>query len=324
MNDHTMTRRFFSGAALAIPAALAHAAGSPLLIGSGLPGGVYNVLGQAMARIITRDAPGITAVPHSTGGGIGTIELLARQPGAIGFSGVDVAMNAYDGEWHFRGAKVGVRALAVLYNEQMHLVTRAEAGIRTIADLRGKRVSTGAQGSGTDNMSFRLLTVAGIDYTKDFSVRARLDPLACCDALRAGTIDAFFFCSGTPNQAIRTLAASPGLSIALIDHAHLSEGVVARYGPVYYPEAIEAGTYPGQNADNQQVSVSDVLLARDDLPPSQATAILHAIWSARADLTAAHAVGAKFTLDRQTTALAGIPWHPAAEAFWTAMGGRPA
>ena len=106
----------------------------------------------------------------------------------------------------------------------------------------------------------------------------------------------------------------------LVDHAELVEKVTAKYGPVYFPEAIPAGTYPGQKTDNKQASVANILGVLDTMPAEQATAILAAIWAARTELGQVHAEGRNFTLEAQKTAAAGVPWHPAAEAFWKAQG----
>jgi TRAP transporter TAXI family solute receptor len=202
----------------------------------------------------------------------------------------------------------------------MQVVTTAATGIRTMADLKGKRVSTGAPGSATEIMAFRLIEAAGIDREKDFRARERLSPAESTNAIKDGKLDAYFFVSGVPTSAITDLAASPGVQIRLIDHADLVPKIVERYGPVYFPEVIPAGTYPGQAADNAQMSVANIIAVRDDMPAELVGQILKILWDSRTDWATVHAEARNFTLERQKTAAAGIPWHPAAEAFWKGQG----
>lgn len=324
MPPANITRRCLMAAAIAAPSlARAQPAVPPpvrLVVGAGLAGGVYYPLGIAAAKILSRDLPGASATMQPTDGGVSNIEMLADGRATLGFSQVDSAMTAFEGDERFKGKRVAVRALAVLYTNRMQVVATRGASIRTLANLGGKRVSTGAPGSATENMAFRLLMAAGLDRNKDFRSRERLSLLDSNIALKDGKIDAYFFCSGIPNSAIRDLGASPGVELALVDHADLAERVVARHGPVYFPDAIPADTYPGQHTENNQVSVANVLLVMDTMPSAQAAAILGALWAARADLVQAHTEARNFVLGGQRSAAAGIPWHPAAEAFWQAQG----
>lgn len=324
MPPTNITRRSLMAAIAAAPGlARAQPAVPPPLrfvVGTGLAGGVYYPLGIAVAKILSRDLPGTFATMQATDGGVSNIEMLADGRAGMGFSQVDSAMTAFEGDERFKGKPVAVRALAVLYPNRMQVVTTRGTNIRTLTDLGGKRVSTGAPGSATENMAFRLLMAAGLDRNKDFRSRERLSLLDSNIALKDGKIDAYFFCSGIPNGAIRDLGANPGVELALVDHADLAERVVARHGPVYFPDTIPADTYPGQHTENKQVSVANVLLVMDTMPSAQATAILGALWAARADLVQAHVEARNFVLDGQRSAAAGIPWHPAAAAFWEAQG----
>jgi TRAP transporter TAXI family solute receptor len=202
----------------------------------------------------------------------------------------------------------------------MQVVTTAASGIRSMADLRGKRISTGAPASATELFAFRLIAAAGLDRERDFRARERLSPAESTNAIRDGKLDAYFFVSGVPTSAITDLAATPGTTIQLVDHADLHQRIVAENGPVYFPEVIPANTYPGQRADNQQLSVANILAVREDMPAELVTNILRITWDNREDWARVHAEARNFTLPAQKTAAAGIPWHPAAEAFWRTAG----
>jgi TRAP transporter TAXI family solute receptor len=95
-----------------------------------------------------------------------------------------------------------------------------------------------------------------------------------------------------------------------------------KYGQVYFPEVIPAGTYPGQKTDNHQLSVGNIIAVLDTMPDEQAAKILDVIWSNRGELAQVHAEAKNFTLDKQKTAAAGVPWHPAAEAYWKKQGAQ--
>ncbi len=215
---------------------------------------------------------------------------------------------------------VPTRAIAVLYTNRMQVVTTADRNIRSMADLRGKRISTGAPASATELFALRLIAAAGLDINRDFRGRERLSPAESTNAIRDGKIDAYFFVSGVPTSAITDLAATPGTQLVLIDHAEFLEPIVREHGPVYFAESIPAGTYPGQNAPNQQLSVANILAVREDTAPALVTQMLTILWQNREDWARVHSAARDFTLAQQKTAAAGVPWHPAAEAFWRAAG----
>ena len=242
--------------------------------------------------------------------------------GRIGmlFGQVDAAVDAVRGAGPFRGRVVPARAIAVLYTNRMQVVTTAATGIRSMADLRGKRISTGAPASATELFALRLIAAAGLDAQRDFRARERLSPAESTNAIRDGKLDAYFFVSGVPTSAITDLGATPGTQLVLVDHDQHLEPIVREHGPVYFPEVIPAGTYPGQTTPNRQLSVANILAVREDMSPALVTQIMQVLWSNREDWARVHAEARNFTLQQQKTAAAGIPWHPAAEAFWRAAG----
>ena len=318
------TRRAALGAAAAALAAprLAHAQGTQLAIATGTTGGVYYPLGGGLANILSRAIPGLSATVEVTGGSVANNQLLGAGRVGMVFTQVDASVDAVRGVERFRGRPVNVRALAVIYTNRMQLVTTAAAGIASMADLKGKRVSTGAPGSATELMAFRLIEGAGLDRDKDFRARERLSPAESTNAIKDGNLDAYFFVSGIPTSAITDLGASPGITLRLIDHAEFVGKIVEKHGPVYFPEVIPAGTYPGQTVDNKQMSVANIIAVLDTMPNDQAARIIEATWKARDELAQVHAEARGFTLEKQKTSAAGVPWHPAAEAFWKAQGAQ--
>jgi hypothetical protein len=293
-----------------------------LAIATGTTGGVYYPLGGAIANVLSRSIPGLSATVEVTGGSVANNQLLGAGRVGLIFSQVDACVDAVRGVERFRGRPVNVRALAVIYTNRMQAVTTAASGIASLADMKGKRVSTGAPGSATEVMAFRLIEAAGLDRDKDFRARERLSPAESTNAIKDGKLDAYFFVSGVPTSAVTDLGASPGVQLRLVDHAEFVPQIVEKHGPVYFPEVIPAGTYPGQTTDNKQMSVANILGVLDTMPAEQATRLLEAIWRAREDLVQVHAEARGFTLERQKSSAAGVPWHPAAEAFWKAQGAQ--
>ncbi len=300
------------------PAAFAQS--TQISIGTGTTGGVYYPLGGGLANLLSRTVAGMSATVEVTGGSVANLQLLGAKRADLVFSQVDAAVDAVRGEDKFKGRPVPVRALAVLYTNRMQVVTTAASGVTNLAGLRGKRVSTGAPGSATEVMAFRLIEAAGLDRDKDFRARERLSPAESTNAVKDGKLDAYFFVSGVPTSAITDLGASPGVTLVLIDHAEYVPAINAKYGPVYFAEEIPAGTYPGQGKPNHQMSVANILAVRADMPDALAETLLATAWKGREDLALVHAEGRNFTLGAQKTAAAGVPWHPVAERFWQAQG----
>ncbi|HYZ34830.1 MAG TPA: TAXI family TRAP transporter solute-binding subunit [Crenalkalicoccus sp.] len=309
-----------AAAALAPPLRAARAAETQLAIATGTTGGVYYPLGGGMANLMSRNIPGMSATVEVTGGSVANLQLLGANRVGMVIAQVDAAVDAVQGREKFKGRPVPARAIAVLYTNRMQVVTTEAAGIRKMEELKGRRVSTGAPGSATEVMAFRLIEAVGLDRDKDFRARERLSPAESTNAVKDGKLDAYFFVSGVPTSAITDLAASPGIQIVLLDTAQYVPKIAETYGPVYFPEVIPAGTYPGQKTDNHQMSVGNIIAVREDMPGELVSRILKVIWDGRAELAQVHAEARNFTLDKQKTSAAGIPWHPAAEAFWKGQG----
>lgn len=314
-----LTRR---AALLAPLAAPAFAQANQMAIATGTTGGVYYPLGGALANYLTRGIPGLSATAEVTAGSTANFQLLGAGRAQLVFGQVDAAVDSLRGAGQFRGRVVPTRAIAVLYTNRMQAVTTADRNIRTMEDLRGKRISTGAPQSATELFATRLIEAAGLNLASDFRGRERLSPAESTAAIRDGKIDAYFFVSGVPTSAITDLAATPGTTLSLIDHDQYLERIVAAHGPVYFAEVIPAGTYPGQTAPNKQLSVANILAMREDAPAPLVSQVLEVLWQNREDWARVHAEARNFNLQAQKTASAGVPWHPAAEAFWTARGAR--
>src|SRR6202008_2935135 len=150
-------------------------------------------------------------------------------------------------------------------------------GISKLSDLKGKRVSTGSAGSGTEIMALRLLEAVGIDGKKDIK-QERLGAAESVNAIKDRKIDAFFWSGGVPTAAVTDLAATPGLKMKLIDHDEYVDAMNKRYGPLYVKAVIPAGSYPGQDKPNTEIDVWNILITSDKMSDQMAYNIVKTLF----------------------------------------------
>src|SRR3977135_4353712 len=248
---------FSAGLALA---GIVHAQQKTMSIGTGGTGGVYYPLGGAVANVLSKNLPNVQATAEVTGGSIDNLKLIGTGQSEMGFTMADAALDAMQGQDKFKGGKVPLQALLVVYPNRMHVVTVEGTGIETMADLKGKRVSTGSPGGATEVMAFRVIEAAGLDKDKDMT-RERLGVAESVNAIKDRKIDAFFWVGGLPTASVTDLAATPGVKIKMIDHANLVAAMNKKYGDLYVEATIPKSTYSGMTADNKQATVMNILIA---------------------------------------------------------------
>jgi len=290
-----------------------------IAIGTGGTGGVYYPLGGGLANLLSKHLPGYQATAEVTGGSVDNLKLIGSGQSELAMSMADAALDALNGEDKFRGAKVNVRTLMVLYPNRMHVVTVEGTGIEKMADLKGKRVSTGSPGSATEVMAFRVIEAAGLNRDRDMR-RERLGAAESVNAVKDRKIDAFFWVGGLPTAAVTDLGATPGLKIKLIDHSEVVEKMNAKYGKLYVTDVIPAKTYPGQDRDNRISTVWNVLVTTDKLPDDLAVAINKIIFDHKADLVVVHKEAENIDYKYQLKGNSPIPWHPGALKYFADKG----
>src|SRR6478736_6309800 len=305
--------------ALVAAAFAATAQAQNLSIATGGTGGVYYPLGGGMAAVLSKYVDGMQATAEVTGGSVANLQLISTGKPYVAFTMTDAALDALKGEDKFKGRPVPVRTLMILYPNRMHVVTLDGTGIRRIADLKGKRVSTGSPGSATEVMAFRVIEAAGLDKDKDMR-RERLSVAESVNAIKDRKIDAFFWVGGLPTSAVTDLGATPGVKLKLIDHADLAGKMNAKYGDLYAGSTIKSGTYPGQTTDNKNTVVWNILVANAKMSDQDAYNIVKTIFDKKADLVAVHGEAKNFTLENQVKSYSPIPWHPGAVKYMTEHG----
>ncbi len=305
--------------AVAVFASAALAQNMNIAIATGGTGGVYYPLGGGMANVLSKYVPGVQATARVTGGSVDNLRLIHSGQSEVALVMVDAALDAYKGEDKFKGAAVAVRTLMVLYPNRMHVVSVEGTGIKSMADLRGKRVSTGSPGSATEVMAFRVIEAAGLHRDKDMR-RERLGVAESVNALKDRRIDGFFWVGGLPTAAVTDLGATPNVKIAMIDHADVVGKMNDKYGGIYTTGIIPAKTYPGQDKDNAIAVVQNILVANAKMPDQVAYNIVKTFIEKRDELVAVHAEAASIVLENQLTKNSTIPWHPGAERYFKERG----
>jgi TRAP transporter TAXI family solute receptor len=265
--------------------AAAPGADGSLSIATGGTGGVYYPYGGAIGTVLSEKLQGITATAQETNASVDNV-LLVQDGGAdLAFALGDTVADAVAGKAQFEGRQVTLCTLGKLYNNFTQPITTSGTGIRTIADLRGKRVSVGSPGSGTEVIALRILEAAGINPETDIQ-RSQLGVGETAQALRDGTIDAGFWSGGLPTGALVDLATTG--QMVLLPTGEYTDELAAKFGPYYQTEDIPANTYQGQSAPSPQVVVPNVLIVRSDMPQQLQQDITRTIFENKAQLAAVH------------------------------------
>ncbi|MFC0003713.1 TAXI family TRAP transporter solute-binding subunit [Micromonospora siamensis] len=269
-------------------------------IATGSPTAVYHAFGESLAAILNREMPGVRASVLVTAASRANVELVGSDRAELGFTQADVLTADVVG-------RSKVLAVARVYDDLLHLVTLAGGPVRRLADLRGRRVSVGAPGSGTATTAGRLLDVA---HLTDGVRRQQLGLDDSVAALRAGRIDAFFFSGGLPVRAVEELAASTATRI--VDLGEWTEPLRRAHGEVYVTRDIPRSAY---NTDPvSTVANPNYLVVRADLPEPLVREVTRLLMDRRAELARAHPAAGRMS-PRSAIATDPLPLHPGA-ADW--------
>jgi hypothetical protein len=283
-----------------------------LNIATGGTAGTYFPLGGAMAEIINNNVADVNATAVTSGASVANINMLATDEVQMAFVQNDIAFYAYNGVEMFKDKQqANVRAVATLYNETIQVVTLASTGVKSLADLKGKRVAVGAAGSGAEVNARQVLEATGITY-KDISPQY-LSFAEAANGLRDGNTDVAFLTAGAPTAAVRDVAAQKEVVIIPVPK-NIADKLIAKY-PFYVRVKIPKDTYSKQTADVDTVTVKSILVTNASLDEELVYNVTKAIFTNLDRLILAHAQGKNIS---RTTALEGlpIPVHPGADRFF--------
>jgi TRAP transporter TAXI family solute receptor len=291
------------------PTGSGSAAGGRLTIATGNTTGVYYQLGGALASVISQKVSGYRATASETGASVQNVQGLVAGNYDIAFSLGDTAADAVKGVNSFKVPQ-DVAALTRLYNNYTQVAVRTSAGINSIADLKGKRVSTGSPNSGTEVIARRLLEAAGLDPAKDVTAQ-RLGLPESVDAMKSGSIDALLWSGGLPTGGITDLTTSLGKNVKLLPIVDLLPKMQEKYGTVYTQTPIPAATYK-QPADVATIVVPNVLLVRKNMKDDLAEQLTKVIYDNMDALVAVNVAAKGITLENAADT-DPVPLHPGAK-----------
>ncbi|MCL4425170.1 MAG: TAXI family TRAP transporter solute-binding subunit [Firmicutes bacterium] len=281
-------------------------------IATGGTAGTYYPLGGAMAEILNKNVKGINATAQSTGASVANLNLLNEGKVEMALVQNDIAFYAAQGAEMFKDKKIdGLAGIATLYPETIQIVTLASKNIKSVADLKGKKVAVGAAGSGTEANARQILEAYGLSY-KDLTAQY-LNFADAASNLKDGNVDAAFVTAGFPTAAIQDVAAQH--KIALIPIADDKIAALAKKYPFYTKVVVPGKTYTSLDQDTVTVAVMAMLITKKSLDQNLVYDMTKAIFTHLDRLAAAHAAG---KLIQVKTATNGMPveLHPGAKKFF--------
>jgi TRAP transporter TAXI family solute receptor len=295
-------------------ATVALAAERFITIATGGTGGAYFPIGAGLADIINTRLTGYNASAEVTAASkVNCISVNAGKSD-LGLVLGDTLAYAYKGDklGGFDKPLSNLRVIANIYPNTIQIVARKDSGITKLSDLKGKKVSVGAPGSGTEINARQILAAAGMSY-KDFGRTDYLSFSESADQMKNRAIDATLISSGLPNPGIMDIATSQEITIIPID-AKVVKKLSAEH-PFFVPTIIPAGTYKGQTTDVHSVAVPNFLITRADLDEKTVYEITKAMFEHLDRLVQAHAAAKGIKLANAAQGLP-VPLHPGAAKYY--------
>lgn len=284
-----------------------------LFIATGNTTGVFYQLGGGYADIITRNLPGYEVRAEPTGASGDNIARVASGDMDIALTLADTAADAVAGRAAFNGAPQAIRALARIYRSYVHVIVRTDARIRSVAEMRGKPVSTGSPNSGTEVIARRMLEAAGLNPDADVARKALSLP-ETVRAMRTGEIAAFFFSAGLPTPGITDLLTGSGSQFTFLPVDNLLPALTARYGAVYTPAMLPKTAYAAA-LDIPTIAVPNLVVVSAGMPDQLAYDLTRLLFEHQPELARVHPEGGNF--DRAGALLTDpVPLHPGARHYY--------
>jgi len=316
MHRKVMRRLMGAATALALAgAALPAQAQDFINVLTGGTSGVYYPLGVALSKVFSEKVPGSRPSVQATKASVENLTLLQQGKGEIGFTlGDSLAMGwAGDEEAGFKGKLDKLRGMTAIYPNYIQVVATKESGIKSLADLKGKRLSVGAPKSGTELNARAILGGAGLSY-KDLGKVEYLPFGESVELMKNRQLDATLQSAGLGVSSIRDLATSVPIVVVEIPAA-----VVDKVGSPYVKVSIPANTYEGQTAAVPTAAVVNYLVTHSGVKDETVYQMTKAVYESLPDLAAAHAAAKDIKLEG---ALAGmpVPMHPGAQRYFDEKG----
>jgi uncharacterized protein len=315
-------RRTFTALAVLTASVLAVTSGLALAqqrlffgIATGGTGGTYYPLGGMLAQLISNKATvngqKVSATAEAAGASVGNAKLLGNKEIESAFIAADILDAAFNGTGQFQGAALkNLRALGALYPETVQLITRADSGINSVRDLKGKSISSGSPGSGQYQLLTDLLKVHGMsraDVKEDLSSFTQ-----AVDKIKDGNLHATLITAGVPTSAVTDFAQSHALKVIPLAGPEIAE--LQKQQPYYASVPLPANTYKGQPAAVPTLAVMAVWVTHDALPEAVAYEVTKSLYENTAIMGQVHVQGKNIQLST-ATAVGTVPFHAGAARY---------
>ncbi|MEO7851298.1 MAG: TAXI family TRAP transporter solute-binding subunit [Rubrivivax sp.] len=319
-----MTINWKHAAALTLAAALSTAAVAQerlfFGIATGGTGGTYYPLGGMLAQLISNKAvvngKKLSATAESAGASVANVKLLGNKDIESAFVAADILDAAYNGKGQFDGAALkNVRALGALYPETVQLIVKADSGINSVKDLKGKSVSSGSPGSGQYQLLTDLLQVYGLkrsDIKEDLSSFTQ-----AVDKIKDGNLDATLITAGVPTAAVTDFAQAHAVKVVPLSGAEIAE--LLKQQPYYTKVQLPANSYKGQTAPVETLAVMAVWSTHAAVPDDVAYEVTKALFENVKIMGQVHVQGKNINLDT-AMAVGSTPIHPGAMKYYKEKG----
>lgn len=278
--------------------------------------GVYYPIGVALSQLYSNGIEGSKTSVQATKASVENLNLLQAGRGELAFALGDSVADAWNGveDAGFKAPLKKIRAIAGTYPNYIQIVANAESGIKTLEDLKGKRISVGAPKSGTELNARAIFEAAGLTY-KDMGKVEFLPYAESVELIKNRQLDATLQSSGLGMAAIRDLASTMKISFVAIP-----ADVTAKIDNAAYEAAtIPAGTYDGQDADVPTVAITNILVTHEGVSDEVAYQMTKLMFDNLGRLGTAHSAAKDIKLETATKNLP-IPLHPGAERFYKEAG----
>lgn len=287
-----------------------------MILATGGTSGTYYPYGGAMAQIFNSKIPNMNVTAQATGASVENLKLLGQNEAELAIVQNDMLDYAYNGIEAFEGGKIeSLRGIATLYPEIVQIVASPGSGITSVKDMKGKKVSVGAPGSGVEANARQIFDATGLTYN-DMNV-SYLSFSESADAFKDKHIEAFFVTSGIPNAAIQDITAQNDIVMVSLPDDVIA-ALTQKY-PFFVEYTIPAGTYKGQTSDVKTVAVMATLATNSKASEDVIYNITKTLFENQPELAQAHAKGAELVLEKAVQGIS-IPFHPGAEKYFKEKG----
>ncbi|MBU5312015.1 TAXI family TRAP transporter solute-binding subunit [Tissierella carlieri] len=287
-------------------------------IATGGTAGTYYPLGGALAKIFNDNIDGVNANVQSTGASVENVGLISKGEAEIAFIQNDITYYATTGTEAFEGKEkvTNLRGMAMIYPELVQIIATEESGIKTVEDLKGKKVAIGAPGSGVEANARQVLAVHGMTYD-DLGKADYLSFNEAADQLKNKQIDAAFLTAGIPTSAVTEVGQTSKIVVVPIASDKISK--LSEAYPFYTEVVIPADTYSGQSQDITTAAVMAMLVVSDKLEDDLVYNLTKEMFEKRQVIIDTHSRGNDLKLE---TALKGMPieLHPGAKRYYDEKG----